>query len=207
MTTIIYSNQKTAFEPGYRYSNPRLFAGVRPGVTKVIIVGEWPKVEQAYRAAGIEIERRGKDAPPVTLFPQAAAGAAEPATIPANFNDLEWPELRLVAMQPGVSNAPVINRVQAIAAIEAYIEREGLVLNAEQGERPDDAEAGDAEAGFEEETGDETELEEVAKAPEEMTDGELRAAIEAKTGKAPHRMTGRKKLLAAYAKAVAEAGE
>lgn len=56
MSQVVYSAQKSGFVKGRIYLNPRFFDGtLQPGVTSVVIVGDWPKVEEAYKAAGIPV--------------------------------------------------------------------------------------------------------------------------------------------------------
>lgn len=55
-TTVIYTAQKTGLEKGKRYANPRFFDGKpKSGVTKVVVVGNWPAVVEAYKAKGVEV--------------------------------------------------------------------------------------------------------------------------------------------------------
>lgn len=53
---LIYSAQKSNFEPGRVYQNPRFFDGVlAEGITSVVIVGDWPRVKATYEQAGIAV--------------------------------------------------------------------------------------------------------------------------------------------------------
>lgn len=53
---LVYSNQLGDFDPNKRYRNPDLFRVVERGVTKVVIVGDYPEIKAAYDAAEIEVE-------------------------------------------------------------------------------------------------------------------------------------------------------
>ena len=52
---LIYSAQKSDFDPQKRYRNPEHFDRPEAGVTGVIVVGEWPKVVDAYENVGVEV--------------------------------------------------------------------------------------------------------------------------------------------------------
>lgn len=123
---IIYTSQKTGLEKGRRYANPRFFGGkARSGITKCIVVGNWPEVVAAYRGAGIEVEivkqerAKGNLMAPVNSFPREP----EKVDIPADYRERDWNEIRKMASD--VSPVPAINREQAIASIEAELERRG----------------------------------------------------------------------------------
>ncbi len=45
---LIYSTQHTDYIEGRAYSNPRFFSSPRSGVTKVLIVGDWPNIVEAH---------------------------------------------------------------------------------------------------------------------------------------------------------------
>lgn len=49
---LIYTTQRDGFEPGRAYRNPRHFDQAEPGVESVVVIGHWPKVVNAYEAAG-----------------------------------------------------------------------------------------------------------------------------------------------------------
>ncbi|RON33717.1 hypothetical protein [Pseudomonas brassicacearum] len=52
---LIYSTQSSGFDPDKRYRNPEHFDRPEAGVTGVVVVGEWPKVVQAYEHVGVEV--------------------------------------------------------------------------------------------------------------------------------------------------------
>jgi len=142
---LIYSTQATGYEPGRAYSNPRFFTTPREGVTRVIVIGDWPKVVSAYKAVGVEVlqvsgayelpallaghapaeppptpedkaTREGKAF--VSALPPDERGAVE---IPEGWRDLSWPALRSLASK--VSDVPVLNKAIAAEAIAAELAR------------------------------------------------------------------------------------
>lgn len=148
---IIYSSQKRGFVKGYRYANPRAFAGPRQGVTSVVIVGSWPEVEAAYRMANptvrvtcvrgeAELQQmlsrrsdvgeapaaRTETPPSKPAEPKVPAepkAAATEVSLPSadEIAGMAWPALRGIATQ--VSGKPVNSRDDARTAIEAERER------------------------------------------------------------------------------------
>lgn len=52
---LIYSTQSSGFDPDKRYRNPEHFDRPEAGVTGVVVVGEWPKVVEAYERVGVEV--------------------------------------------------------------------------------------------------------------------------------------------------------
>ncbi|WP_085631572.1 hypothetical protein [Pseudomonas sp. R16(2017)] len=52
---LIYTAQKSGFDPDKRYRNPEHFDRAESGVKSVVIVGEWPKVVAAYEEVGVEV--------------------------------------------------------------------------------------------------------------------------------------------------------
>lgn len=52
---LTYSAQSTDFDPDKRYRNPEHFDRPEAGVTGVVVVGEWPKVVEAYEHVGVEV--------------------------------------------------------------------------------------------------------------------------------------------------------
>jgi hypothetical protein len=55
---LIYSTQSSGFDPDKRYRNPEHFDRPEAGVTGVVVVGEWPKVVDAYENVGVEVVRK-----------------------------------------------------------------------------------------------------------------------------------------------------
>lgn len=52
---LVYSTQNSNFDPEKRYRNPEHFDRPEAGVTGVVVVGDWPKVVDAYESVGIEV--------------------------------------------------------------------------------------------------------------------------------------------------------
>ncbi|MDY4311200.1 hypothetical protein SOX05_15055 [Pseudomonas putida] len=52
---LIYTTQRDGFEQGRTYRNPRHFDQAEPGVESVVVIGDWPKVVDAYEAAGADV--------------------------------------------------------------------------------------------------------------------------------------------------------
>jgi hypothetical protein len=52
---LIYSTQSSGFDPDKRYRNPEHFDRPEAGVTGVVVVGDWPKVVEAYEHVGVEV--------------------------------------------------------------------------------------------------------------------------------------------------------
>lgn len=52
---LIYTTQRDGFEQGRTYRNPRHFDQAEPGVESVVVIGNWPKVVDAYEAAGADV--------------------------------------------------------------------------------------------------------------------------------------------------------
>lgn len=53
---LIYTTRTKGFEPGKKYRNPRFFAGPEKGTAAVIIEGNWPEVEKAYKAIEADVK-------------------------------------------------------------------------------------------------------------------------------------------------------
>lgn len=52
---LTYSNQLNGFDPEKRYRNPEHFDKPEAGVTSVLVIGDWPRVVDAYEADGIDV--------------------------------------------------------------------------------------------------------------------------------------------------------
>lgn len=52
---LIYTAQKSGFDPDKRYRNPQHFDRPESGVDKVVIIGDWPSVAAAYEKAGADV--------------------------------------------------------------------------------------------------------------------------------------------------------
>lgn len=53
---VVYSAQESGFEPGFAYRNPRFFRKPLGSHKKIIVVGNWPNVVEAYKALGVTVE-------------------------------------------------------------------------------------------------------------------------------------------------------
>lgn len=135
---LIYSQQSTDYIPGRAYSNPRFFTSPRSGVSKVFLVGDWPDIRAAYENLGIPVERLDaseaeRQAPAIPLSaapPRATAEDPGSVVIPEGWEALPWSRpgedgLTLRGLASSVSPAPVLNKAEAAAAIEAELIRRG----------------------------------------------------------------------------------
>ncbi|WP_285409302.1 hypothetical protein [Pseudomonas sp. FR229a] len=52
---LVYSTQNSDFDPEKRYRNPAHFDRPEAGVTHAVVIGDWPKVVDAYEAMGVEV--------------------------------------------------------------------------------------------------------------------------------------------------------
>lgn len=135
---LIYSQQSGDFIEGRAYSNPRFFSTPRQGVSKVYLVGDWPKIRAAYEALGVPVERLDEQAAiaaPAVYEAAEALVEAAPADergaiyIPEDFQTLPWTrpaegrDLTLRGLAALFSDAPVLNKAMAVEAIEAELER------------------------------------------------------------------------------------
>jgi hypothetical protein len=133
---IVYASGRTEWQKGRMFGNARLFHRTIEGVERVIVVGDWPNIVEAYRRIGVPVRVVGtciladlsqpKDYSfvsaqcnlPIEPEPRPDAGSVE---IPAAFRDLKWKELRALSKQ--LSDTPAINSKEALAIIEAEVER------------------------------------------------------------------------------------
>jgi hypothetical protein len=122
---IIYSTQRTGFEEGRRYANPRFFNGqVRSGITSVIVVGDYPAVVDAYKRAGIPVRVISPGAPLSDAEDAPVEGSGENFVegVPADFefpndealDELDWSDLRTMVKS---LKGTVTNKADAIAFI------------------------------------------------------------------------------------------
>lgn len=121
---VIYTRQPTDLD-GLR-QNPRFFKEPLTAATKVTIDGDYPEIEGAYRALGVQVVLKGEA--PIAPEPQAPVPAELVAQewpptveIPEDWADLSWPKLRKLAQ--ACSRDVVLNKVQASEAIEAELGR------------------------------------------------------------------------------------
>lgn len=130
MSEIVYSSQKRAFQSGRIYQNPRFFDGrIPPGVTKALVIGDWPRVVEAYEEKGLEVEvfKVGEQLPLVGFDADSDDDAggnhspSEPIEIPDHFERLNFRGLReLVSrIKP---DADITTKKEAIELIREYQE-------------------------------------------------------------------------------------
>ena len=138
MTEVIYSQQRNGFVEGRTYLNPRFFERPMPGVDKVLIVGDWPKIAHAYTALNVPVEIvegdqvravAGAEVAPHPLV-QAIPDPDERAKvyIPDDWESLPWSRptdagLTLRGLAAVFSDTPVLNKDDARQAIGAELSR------------------------------------------------------------------------------------
>lgn len=139
---IVYAQAKHPLSDGRAYSNPRFFTSPAPGVTKVYLVGDWPKIRAAYTALGVPVEQVGDFPPPIrraaaveahvtplTLTPALPVEERSSVYIPEDWRELNYNrpkpgrDVTLRGIAAMLSETPVINRERAVAAIEGEIQR------------------------------------------------------------------------------------
>lgn len=127
-TEIVYSTQSTGYEKGRAYANPRFFITPRTGVQKVIVVGNWPAVVEAYRALGVTVVE--VETGHATLEEAIAGGremSGKPPEVPLDtsaidipdaetFEALDWSEKRQLVKSLGGS---VTNKEAAREFVDA----------------------------------------------------------------------------------------
>ncbi|MFS1292027.1 MULTISPECIES: hypothetical protein [unclassified Pseudomonas] len=91
---LTYSAQTTDFDPDKRYRNPEHFDRVEPGAVKVVVVGDWPRVVDAYEGEGVEVSiiELQKAAPQ-----QCAAGTGRDEALHAEISGIRS-DLKSVAL-------------------------------------------------------------------------------------------------------------
>ena len=123
---VIYSQQSHGYVEGRAYSNPRYFSTPRSGVSKVYVVGDWPKIVAAYEALGVPVERldaapTAEPRKPVEAPIIKTVGQPGAVVIPDDWQDLGWQKLRSLASS--VSTTPIKNSEEAKAAISPELAR------------------------------------------------------------------------------------
>ena len=120
---LVYSAQRSGFEKGRHYENPRYFDGrVKKGVTHVYVLGDWPKVEEAYDEAGVNVTKLKEGAPISWLDGNAPEEPGqELVEITKQWKKWGWPRLRDTAEK--ISGREVPNKKAAYVIIERELER------------------------------------------------------------------------------------
>lgn len=149
---IVYSQTGLGMEAGRTFENPRYYTGPRKGATHVFIEGDWPQITADYAAVGVRVERldpvtgdgSGMTLPTLTaprsILPQASAEEKARTFIPDDWRDLPWtgkPDagLTLRGLAAILADVPVLNKVDAVNAVEAELRRraEALQASADEG--------------------------------------------------------------------------
>lgn len=140
MTKILYSQTGFGLRAGHQFENPRFYSGVRKGVTHVYVDGDWPQIVADYEAADVTVERI--DTLPEIVAPAVTKGPAKVSDddrarthIPGDWRDLPWtgkPDagLTLRGLATILCDEPVLNKAQAIDAVEAELRRRADALTA-----------------------------------------------------------------------------
>lgn len=93
---LVYSTQTSGFDAGKRYRNPQHFERPELGVTRVLVIGDWPRVVAAHEAVGVDVEV--VDAPRVAI---AGAGGIDLHIVEALRRDLEAVGVLVVSLPSG----------------------------------------------------------------------------------------------------------
>lgn len=99
---LVYSTQNSDFDPEKRYRNPAHFDRPEAGVTHVVVIGDWPKVVDAYEALGVEVSV----IKPLISSPVDAGGADFNAGLEQESENLRTDRdgiLRLIEAVEGIS--------------------------------------------------------------------------------------------------------
>lgn len=128
---VVYAIDSGGMPKGPKYQNPQWFDAVHKDAAKVIIVGNWPDVQEAYHGLGIPVEVVETYPPQGRVGETKIGGAvylsAPTGEIPDNWESLPWadPEggmtIRKVAQQ--FSEAVVINSRHAAKIIRDELAR------------------------------------------------------------------------------------
>jgi hypothetical protein len=128
---LVYAREAQVLNGGQAQRNPRYFTEPEDGVSRVVLVGYWPKIEDAYLARGVTVTHYGRpelDRKPATtglITTQAEDPAA--VVIPDDWQSLPWSQTgrgaSLRALAAAVSPTPILNKPQAVEAISAELAR------------------------------------------------------------------------------------
>lgn len=121
---VVFSTQRSDFEKGRSYANPKFFDGTIPGTVKsAIVVGEWPNLVKALQERKIPTQVVAMGEPlPGSVSDNVDAGGANADTIvddnavpiPAQYHQLPTPEVLKLAGELGLT---VDKRNDALKAI------------------------------------------------------------------------------------------
>ncbi|MBO9552220.1 hypothetical protein [Pseudomonas sp.] len=125
---LIYTTQRDGFEPGRTYRNPRHFDQAEPGVESVMVIGDWPKVVDAYEQSGaevtvVDVPKRVTviDGPDPAVFDRLVA---ELASIGAIVESFTAQRLERPAGELGDTADRLFQALEAINAGVASLQRE-----------------------------------------------------------------------------------
>lgn len=124
MTELAYGRSLVPGMEGKAFRNARFFVAPEEGVTAVWVDGDHPAIQSAYEALGVKVLRL--DATPAVPAAPEVVQPVEPVFIPADWRELGWSQpdergLTLRSLASQVSETAIINKAQAVAAIEAYL--------------------------------------------------------------------------------------
>ncbi|KAA5842234.1 hypothetical protein F2A37_16805 [Pseudomonas chlororaphis] len=99
---LTYSAQTTGFHSDTRYRNPQYFDKPESGVTKVTVVGDWPVVVDAYKAAQVDVD----------VVELSGAAEADPAKM--GVADLrDWLTAQGIEFDPKAPKAEILKLIPA----------------------------------------------------------------------------------------------
>lgn len=131
---LVYAREAQALKGGQAQRNPRYFTQPEDGVSRVVLVGDWPEIEDAYLARGVAVSHHGRpelDRKPAAIGP-ITKQAEDPASIviPDDWQSLPWSQkgrgTSLRTLAAAICPDPIINKPQAFAAITAELARRAL---------------------------------------------------------------------------------
>lgn len=154
---LIYTNQNDGFIKGreFRYANPDWFDSVKQDAARVVVVGKYPRIVEAYKNVGIQVVEAEAFDParhslaalegnqsevttetkpettPAQPFEKAPAPVVDAAAvvIPDNWEKLPWshqdPTQTIRHIAMQITTEPVINRGQAQKIVREELERRG----------------------------------------------------------------------------------
>lgn len=98
---LVYSTQNSDFDPEKRYRNPAHFDRPEAGVTHAVVIGDWPKVVDAYEALGVDVSvLKPLISPPVDSGDAIAGLEQDNATLRAERDGI----LRMIEAAEGQSD-------------------------------------------------------------------------------------------------------
>lgn len=86
MRTLVYSRELLAGLPEGEFRNPRMFLAAEADVDTVFVGPEWPRIAEAYVAAGADVRPLQTTAAPASVLGVEQA----PISIPADWEELPF---------------------------------------------------------------------------------------------------------------------